>query len=150
MPELDYHIRELELADFENGFIDCLEELTAVGNISPDMFKKRFLERNRQGLLTIVAVSNNTKEILGTASMFYEPKFIHECSVKAYIEDVCVSPKAQKKGIGKSLVQYLENKAMDDNCYKIILTCSEEKRPFYQKMDFKKTEIAMAIYTKKP
>ena len=149
MAEFDFYIRELEIEDFDRGFVDCLKELTIVGDVTPEMFKQRFLQRNRQGVLTTVAIDSISLKVLGTASMFYEPKFIRECSVKAYIEDVCVAPYAQKRGIGKKLVQHLEEKALMDNCYKIILTCSEEKKPFYQKMDFKKTEIAMAIYSKK-
>lgn len=150
MTEFDYHIRELQMEDYDKGFINCLEELTVVGEITQEMFQKRFEERKRQGVMTVVAVDNKTPKILGTASMFYEPKFIRECSVKAYIEDVCVAPHAQKRGIGKRLVMYLEEKALRDGCYKVILTCSESNKRFYQKMNFKKTEVAMAVYSNTP
>lgn len=144
----DYHIRELKLEDFESGFITCLKELTKVGNISKEDFEKRFYERKNKGIITIVAAENETGTVLGTASIFYEPKFIRECDSKAYIEDVCVAPYAQKRGIGKKLVTHLQERAMEEGCYKIILTCSEKNEPFYEKMNFKKTEIAMAIYLK--
>lgn len=147
MTNYDYHIRKLKSEDYDNGFIDCLEELTVVGDVTKAMFLQRFEERKKQGILTVVAVCNKTSKILGTASMFYEPKFIHKCSLKAYIEDVSVAPFAQKRGIGGKLVLYLEEKALEDGCYKLILTCSEDNKEFYQKMNFKKVEIAMAIYS---
>lgn len=146
MVEVNYEIRDLCVEDFHNGFINCLEALTVVGNITKEMFEKAFNERQRLGIKTIVAVEKNTNRILGTASMFYEPKFIRECSVKAYIEDVCVAPYAQKRGIGKSLVKYLQEKALSDNCYKIVLTCNDENVDFYKKMLFERKESAMAIY----
>lgn len=146
MVGVNYVIRDLRLEDYHNGFIDCLEALTIVGNITEDMFQRTFKERQRIGIKTIVAVEKDTKRVLGTASMFYEPKFIRECSVKAYIEDVCVAPYAQKMGIGKSLVKYLQKKALGDNCYKILLTCSDDNIDFYKKMFFERKESAMAIY----
>lgn len=148
MSQYDYYIRELRNEDYSNGFIDCLEELTVVGRVTSEMFAKRLMERNAMGVATIVAVDKATSKVLGTASMIYEPKFIHECAIKAYIEDVCVAPYAQKMGIGKSLILYLEEKAILDKCYKIVLTCNEENQAFYEKMNFKKVEVAMAIYTK--
>jgi len=147
MSKYDYHIRELEIKDYKNGFLDCLKMLTVVGDVTESMFRHRFEERKRRNVLTVVAVCNQTSKILGTASMFYEPKFIHECSQKAYIEDVSVASYAQKRGIGSKLVMYLEEKALAEGCYKVILTCSENNREFYQKMHFKKVEIAMAIYS---
>lgn len=143
----NYHIRELEREDYKNGFIECLKELSIVGDVTEEMFLKRFQERKNQSVFTVVAVEASNNRVLGTASIFYEPKYIRECATKAYIEDVCVAPYAQKRGIGKKLVTFLEEKALDDGCYKIILTCNEQKEQFYQKMNFKKTEIAMAIYS---
>ncbi|KAM0681590.1 Glucosamine-phosphate N-acetyltransferase-like protein [Glugoides intestinalis] len=143
----NYHIRELEIEDYKNGFLECLKELTIVGDITQEMFLNRFQERKNHGVFTVVAVEECTNRVLGTASIFYEPKYIRECATKAYIEDVCVASYAQKRGIGKKLVVFLEEKAINDGCYKIILTCNEQKEYFYQKMNFKKTEIAMSIYS---
>lgn len=96
-----------------------------------------------------MAVENDTGKILGTGSVFYEPKFIRSCATKGFIEDICVAKYAQRRGVGKKIVEYLRDKALNDGCYKVILTCSEQNEAFYQKMNFKKIEIAMAIYTSK-
>lgn len=145
--ESDYYIRELELKDYENGFLECLKELTVVGNISKDKFEKTFIDRKYKNVYTYVAVDKKTDKVLGTGSVFYEPKFIRECATKAYIEDISVIKDAQGKGIGRELVLFLENKAICDGCYKIILTCNEKTSGFYKKLNFKKIEDAMAIYS---
>ena len=147
MQEFNYKIRELEMKDFKNGLLECFKELTIVGDITDENFKERFNKRKRMGIVTVVAVENETNKILGTGSVFYEPKFIRSCSTKGFIEDICVAKYAQKKGVGKELVKYLRNRALSDGCYKILLTCNENNELFYEKMDFKKIEIAMAIYS---
>ncbi len=145
--ESDFCIRELELCDYEKGFLDCLKELTIVGEISKEMFRKTFFDRKNRDVFTIVAVDKKSDRILGTGSVFYEPKFIRECSVKAYIEDISVTKDAQGRGIGREIVKYLEHKALNDGCYKIILTCNEKNRGFYKKMNFEQKEYAMAYYS---
>lgn len=147
MNSLDYSIRELRIEDYDNGFLDCLKELTVVGNITKEMFIDTFNERKEKGIFTVVAIENKTRRILGTGSVFYEPKFIRECSWKAYIEDISIAKYAQKRGVGKRIVKHLEEKALRDGCYKVILTCNEENKEFYQKMRFKRIEDAMAIYS---
>ena len=147
MTNSDYNIRELKTEDFNRGILDCFKELTEVGEISSDLFIQRFRKRKDLGIITAVAVENETGRILGTGSVFYEPKFIRSCATKGFIEDVCIAKYAQKRGVGRKLVEYLRDRALKDGCYKVILTCSEQNESFYEKMNFKKIEIAMAIYT---
>lgn len=146
MSDFNYSIRELELGDFNNGLLDCFKELTIVGDITKESFTERFNKRKELGIISAVAVEDVTGRILGTGSVMYEPKFIRSCSTKGYIEDICVAKYAQKKGVGKRMVEYLRDRALKDGCYKVILTCSEQNEAFYEKMNFKKIEIAMAIY----
>lgn len=149
MEDLNYSIRELQTADYDKGFLDCLKELTTVGHIEKQSFIDRFNDRKSRGIFTAVACDNKSGQILGTGSVFYEPKFIRQCSTKAYIEDVCVSANAQKKGIGKMLVQFLRDKALNDNCYKVVLSCSEANKDFYRRLEFENNEASMSIYSKK-
>ena len=149
MADFNYQIRELEASDFEKGFVDCLQELTVVGEISNEQFISRFNKRKSMGIITAVAVEDNTGKILGTGSLFYEPKFIRSCSFKGFIEDICVAKYAQRRGVGKKIVEYLRERALSDGCYKVILTCSEQNQNFYEKIGFQKIEVAMAVYESK-
>lgn len=149
MQDQSYSIRELKVKDYENGFLDCLTELTIVGDISKDKFIETFNKRKTVGVFTAVAVDDKTKKILGTGSVFYEPKFIRNCSWKAYIEDISVASHTQKRGVGKAIVSFLKDKALEDGCYKVVLTCNEKTKGFYEKNNFKQIEDAMAIYSEK-
>lgn len=144
--ESDFYIRELKLSDYENGFIECLKALTVVGDITKDKFEQTLSSRQKTNIYTIVAIDKKTNKVIGTGSMFYELKFIRNCSKKAYIEDIAVLKETQGRGVGREIVLFLENKALNDGCYKIVLTCDEKVAGFYRKMNFKKVEEAMAIY----
>jgi glucosamine-phosphate N-acetyltransferase len=61
----------------------------------------------------------------------------------AHIEDVVVSKEYQGKGIGEMLIQSLLDLAKDSDCYKTILDCSDEVKPFYEKIGFKITSNGM-------
>lgn len=147
MADINYTIREIEVEDYENGFLDCLKELTVVGDINKQTFMERLGKRKSMGIITAVAVEDKTGKILGTGSVFYEPKFIRSCGIKGFIEDICVAKYAQRRGVGKRVVEYLRDRALKDGCYKVLLTCSEQNEGFYEKMNFKKIEIAMVMYT---
>lgn len=145
----NFYIRELEIDDYDKGFLECLKELTEVGNISKNLFSDTFIARKSKGIFTAVVVDDESQQILGTGSIFFEQKFIRNCSIKGYIEDVSVSKAAQKRGIGRSIVEYLIHKALKtQGCYKVVLTCNSNNTCFYEKLKFKKIEDAMAINTK--
>ena len=46
-------------------------------------------------------------------------------------------------GIARELVNHCVKIAESNNCYKIILDCSESLEPFYNKLEFKKQGICM-------
>lgn len=141
-----FTIRELEVGDYKKGFLECLKEMTVVGDISKEKFVETLEKRKDRGIITAVAVDIESDKILGTGSIFYEPKFIRGCSWKGYIEDVSVASYAQKRGVGKALVVFLKKRALKDGCYKVVLTCSDTNRGFYEKLDFERIEDGMAIY----
>jgi glucosamine-phosphate N-acetyltransferase len=56
----------------------------------------------------------------------------------AYIEDVSVRKGYERLGIGFKLVNYTTSYAISNQgCKKILLYCSEKKRPFYEKLGYK-------------
>lgn len=69
--------------------------------------------------------------LIGTATILYEEKFIHNCAVLAHIEDVCVDPELRGKGIGKKLIRHLIEEARAVGAYKVVLDCSDENLGFY-------------------
>jgi glucosamine-phosphate N-acetyltransferase len=98
--------------------------------------------------------NNNNKQndtqivrtIVGSVTIFIETKLIHNFGKVAHIEDVIVDNTCRGKGLGKILVRKCIDYARIHDCYKIILNCSDENIPFYEKCGFSKKENEMTLY----
>ncbi len=94
----------------------------------------------------IYVVENLEGNVIGCATIFIERKLIHNKSSVAHIEDVVVSEKFRGQGYGKILIRGLVRVAEENQCYKIILNCTNEVRPFYETCGFREKGLQMAIY----
>ena len=139
---VDITIRELEENDLFNGFLESMDSLKLASNLDREKAKKIF-EKINSNSNHFVYVAILDGKIVGSTSMIIEPKFIHNGGNVAHIEDVVVSNIHQGKGIGEMLMKSLLDLAKDNNCYKTILDCSDEVKPFYEKIGFKKTSNGM-------
>jgi ribosomal protein S18 acetylase RimI-like enzyme len=75
-------------------------------------------------------------ELVGTGTILYEYKFIHDISILAHIEDICIDENHRGQKFGKILIDYLIKEANEKNCYKITLYCSDELEKFYKFCNF--------------
>ncbi|EPR78795.1 Glucosamine 6-phosphate N-acetyltransferase [Spraguea lophii 42_110] len=137
-------LRELELEDYKKGFVECLKELTEVGDISEEAFLKRYNKIKYKEIYIIVAEENNV--VVGAGTVFFEPKFIRNLGTKAYIEDIVVRGKYRGRGIGKKIIEKLVEYAKSNNVYKIVLCCDENKVKFYEKCGFERKGVEMVMY----
>ncbi len=133
-------IRHLLASDFNEGFVETIAALSPV-SLSQRQFGEIMRDRLRNNIETIVCVADNF--IVGTASYFIEKKFLHNGATVMHVEDVAVHKDYQGNGIGKKLMTFLEIEAKAQNCYKIILNCSEENVNFYEKCSYKRHSIEM-------
>lgn len=130
-------IRELRREDIQNGFLQTLDSLReGSSSIKPDKAYAVF-EKISGNPDYIVAVAVTDKKIVGASTLLIESKFIHDGSLAGHIEDVVVKTDFQGQGIGKKIIEYLLNVAKSRGCYKIILDCTDDVRPFYQRLGFK-------------
>ena len=81
--------------------------------------------------------------MVGSTTLFIEPKFIHQGGFVGHIEDVVVAKEFQGKGIGEKLIKASLDFAKNNGCYKTILDCSDDIKPFYEKIGFKKHSNSM-------
>ena len=134
-------IRQLIRDDLHRGFLDVLAALTTVG-IKPSDAEPIFdrLDRNQ---FVYVAIQEN--RVVGTTALLVEQKFIHSGGQVGHIEDVAVSPELQGQGIGRDLVRYAIAQARQMGCYKVILHCKPELRPFYESLGFHETNVGMRV-----
>jgi glucosamine-phosphate N-acetyltransferase len=137
--------RQLEINDYNLGYLKVLEQLTSVGDISYEEWTTRYNEiQNNPCIQVWVMVDTNT--IIATGTIILEPKFIHNTGKVGHIEDIVVDKDKNGLGIGKKLIDDLVNIARNNGCYKVILNCSEKNVGFYEKAGFKLKDKQMALY----
>ena len=129
-------IRELKEADLWNGFLESLDSLKQTSDIEKSKAKEIF-ERINANPDHIIAVAELDGKIVGSTTLIIEPKFIHNGSLVGHIEDVVVNKEFQGKKIGEKIMKYLIEIAKNRGCYKTILDCTDDVKPFYEKLGFK-------------
>jgi len=145
---MSFIIRELKEDDFSNGFFETLSNLTDVGKIRNDLkLAREILKRigNDRNYRIIVAEDKLNRQVIGTATLLIEQKFIHNGGKVGHIEDVVTRKGYEGKGIGKKVIEELIKIARENECYKVILDCNEKVMEFYEKMGFRKHAIMMRI-----
>jgi glucosamine-phosphate N-acetyltransferase len=140
---MSFELRPLEQADFHRGFLDCLAHLAPV-DLTPDEAIRIWRGRNAAGVRTVVA-ADREGNVLGTASLILEHKFIHKGGTIGHIEDVAVHPNHEGKGVGSAVVRALVELARHSGCYKVILSCNDQKLAFYVKLGFRRHDNGMRI-----
>ncbi|KAJ1951472.1 Glucosamine-phosphate N-acetyltransferase-like protein [Linderina macrospora] len=141
-------LRPLELTDFRKGYVECLSNLTVVGDISEQMFAESFEEMQRAGgYFVIVIEDQESGRIVASGTLVVEQKFIRMCGRVGHIEDIVVAKGQQGKRFGFTIIKQLRELAHATGCYKSILDCSEENAPFYEKCGLEVKGLQMAVYS---
>ena len=141
------NIRRLEEGDYELGFLSLLSVLTKVGTVSKEKWIEQYRIITSNPFIEIWVIHDTVKnQIVGTATLLVEPKFIHECGRVGHIEDVVLSKHTHGTGLGKKIVTFLAEQAKIRGCYKVILDCTQQTIGFYEKCGFIKKATQMAIY----
>ncbi len=129
-------IRELRKEDLWNGFLTTLDSLRQASDIDKNKADEIF-EKINSNPDHIVAIAELDGKIVGSTTLLIEPKFIHKGGLVGHIEDVVVDKKFQGQKIGEKIMKYLLEFAKNRGCYKTILDCTEDVKPFYEKLGFK-------------
>ena len=138
----DITIRKLQKDDLWNGFLLTLDSLRQSSNIDKKTAEKIFDKINSNpDHIVVVAVIEG--KIVGSTTLLIETKFIHNGGKVGHIEDVVVDKEYQRKGIGEKIITYLLRYAKDQGCYKTILDCVDDVKPFYEKLGFKHNANAL-------
>lgn len=138
----DITIRKLQKEDLWNGFLHTLDSLRQASNTDKKIIEKTFEKINSNpDHLIIVALIDG--KVVGATTLLIETKFIHNGGKVGHIEDVVVDKEYQKNGIGEKMINYLLRYAKDQGCYKTILDCVDDVKPFYEKLGFKHNSNAL-------
>jgi len=131
-------IRELKKEDLWNGFLTTLDSLRQTSDINKDKAEKIF-ENISSNPNHIVAIAELDGKIVASTTLLIELKFIHAGGLVGHIEDVVVDKNFQGQKIGVKIIKYLLEIAKNRGCYKTILDCTDEVKPFYEKLGFNHT-----------
>ena len=129
-------IRELRKEDLWNGFLTTLDSLRQASDIDRNKADEIF-EKINSNPDHIVVIAEVDGKIVGTTTLLIEPKFIHKGGLVGHIEDVVVDKNFQGQKIGEKIMKYLLEFAKNRGCYKTILDCTDDVKPFYEKLGFK-------------
>ena len=125
---------------------ELITVLSALSDTIPTAGLKQMLktfETRPKNIKTYVAISE--KKIIGTVTLVFENKFIHNCGIVAHLEDLVVSNQHRRQGIGAALIVHCVEEAKKHKCYKLILNCTKELKRYYKKCGLHKSAIQMRI-----
>ena len=135
-------IRLLRRDDIRNGLLETLDALRPASSMSRERAERAMniimADENR-----LVAVAELGGEVVGTATVLFETKLIHDGGMAGHIEDVAVRQEYQKKGIGGMIVRYLLDAARKRGCYKTVLDCEDGLVGFYTDLGFERSSSGM-------
>ena len=135
-------IRQIQENDLFQGFLESLDSLRKASDLEEDD-AKLVLKKIRSNQNHVIMVADLDGQIVGSITLLIEPKFIHQGGLVGHIEDVVVRSELQGKGIGEQLVNATLEYAKNHGCYKTILDCDDNVKPFYEKIGFKRNSNAM-------
>jgi len=138
----DLIIRELKEEDLWNGFLTSLDSLRKTSDIDKNKARVIFDKINSNPDHVIV-VAELDGRIVGATTLLIEQKFIHNGGLVGHIEDVVVNKDFQGQKIGEKIMKYLLEIAKSRGCYKTILDCTDDVKPFYEKLGFKHNANAL-------
>ena len=135
-------IRPLRRDDMRNGLLETLDALRPASSMSRER-AERAMDTIMSDGNRLVAVAEHGGKVVGTATVLFETKFIHDGGMAGHIEDVAVRQEYQKKGIGRMIVKYLLDAARERGCYKTVLDCEDGLVGFYTDLGFERASSGM-------
>ena len=126
-------IREISKNDLTDDYFLLLSQLsgTLAGYSVYNMWEA-YLKGSSKTYICI----NYDNQIIGSATILIEHKFLRCGSRVGHIEDVVVNKDCRVNGVGKALITRCIDHAKHNGCYKVILDCTNDNIPFYTKCGF--------------
>lgn len=142
-----FAFRKLSSSDYYKKYLQLIAQLSTLNpqNISHPLFCN-FVDSLTPNHQIFVIEETNNQKIVGSITILFEQKIIHDLGIVCHIEDVVTDKEFRGHGLGKSLVNFAIERAKEKGCYKIILDCNESNIKFYEKCGFHQKENQMALY----
>jgi glucosamine-phosphate N-acetyltransferase len=147
-----HKIRELSYFDYKHKYVELLQQgFTIVpSDISIQAFTD-FIgtlgENHKIFIIEKEMPENEEIIIVGSITIWIEPKFIHSMGKVAHIEDLITHESYRGQHIATQLLDHCIEYAKQKACYKIVLNCDKHMERFYERNGFScKGNEQMAVY----
>lgn len=131
-------IREVYRSDLP-AINELLQELSVFKPKDPQDEESWQSFTSQANLVAIVAVIDEV--VVGYGTLLIERKI--RGGKAGHIEDIVSHPDFRGMGIGRAIIDYLAERAVDLGCYKLVLQCSEANRRFYERGGYQQVHVAM-------
>lgn len=140
-----YKISSLKKEDINHNYIKLLNQLsnTCQYKVNCKLIDNFYSSLNNNHIIKVIK-NKHDLVIVGTVTIIKEHKILHNFGKVGHIEDVVVDKRLRGSGLGKKLIEIAKKECED--CYKIILNCSDDNIDFYKKCGFEKKQNQMVIY----
>ena len=133
----------------KDSYLLLLSELTTTNYLETDLFITNLKKIEEHGEIIVAyigSIDDNSFDIIASGTIIIEPKIIRNGKSVGHIEDIVVRQNFRGKGISQQILYILKQTALKQNCYKVILDCSEEVKNVYIKNGFQIKGYQMAEY----
>ena len=144
-------IRNLCKDDYVSNYLQLLGQDFTINDVTISFADFTNYIDKLQPTQQILVIEHNENDntspfIIGSSTILIETKLIHNFGKVAHIEDVIVHTEFRGKGLGKLLLDKCIEIAKQNECYKIILDCSDNNCKFYENCGLMKKGNQMALY----
>jgi len=138
------------ITKIKTKYLELLSELTVIEDIQDELFVNSVHEiHNNRGYIIICYANEpneDTFEIIGSGTILIERKIIRGCRSVGHIEDIVVKEKYRGNNLSQTILDLLQEYAIKQNCYKVILDCKRSVKKVYEKNNFVEKDIQMVKY----
>lgn len=137
------------LSIIKKKYYELMNELTIAPIITDIVFLNNLKTISNSGCIIIGWVGSfetNDFEIIGSGTIYIEPKLIRNGQSVGHIEDIVVKSQYRGNKISQNILNKLKDYANEKNCYKVILDCEESVCKVYKSNGFDIKGFQMAQY----
>ncbi|WP_408008185.1 GNAT family N-acetyltransferase [Pseudalkalibacillus sp. A8] len=137
------NVSELKAEELDT-YLELLKELDQENVLSHDE-GLQLLEKIKRYPFYKIYYVRKEDEIIGTFSLIIIDNFGHGGKKLAILENVVVNPDYKRMGIGKKLMEKAMDIAAKNDCYKLMLSSSENRKEahaFYDSLNFKRHGVS--------
>lgn len=135
-------IKTINPEELTEDVLDILTEAFKHPRLNLETAKLYMETRKSHDIYTFIIKLDD--RVVGTASLLRELKLFGDNKPYiAHIEDVAIHRDYRGFGYGKKLIIHMIEWARNNNCYKIVLFCSNDNVKFYKKCGMRHTSNLM-------